>query len=119
MPAPTPETKPLVIGLVLDDGLDAPDGVQQYVLTLARELAARGHEVHLVASTTSRADLDRLHVLGRNLRVRFNGNVLSSPLPARAVPSGSHCAYEAAARVLTTLDEMLDTLINKTGVVGR
>ena len=28
-------------------------------------------------------------------------------------------AYEAAARVLTTLDEMLDTLINKTGVVGR
>lgn len=84
MPAPTPETKPLVIGLVLDDGLDAPDGVQQYVLTLAGELAARGHEVHLVASTTSRADLDRLHVLGRNLRVRFNGNVLSSPLPARS-----------------------------------
>lgn len=28
-------------------------------------------------------------------------------------------AYEAAARVLTTLDEMLDTLINKTGTVGR
>ena len=28
-------------------------------------------------------------------------------------------AYEAAARVLTTLDEMLDTLINSTGRVGR
>ena len=84
MPAPTPETKSLTIGLVIDDGLDAPDGVQQYVLTVARELAARGHEVHLVASTTARTDLDRLHVLGRNLRVRFNGNVLSSPLPARA-----------------------------------
>ena len=84
MPAPTPETKPLVVGLVLDDGLDAPDGVQQYVLAVARELTARGHEVHLVASTTTRTDLDRLHVLGRNLRVRFNGNVLSSPLPARA-----------------------------------
>jgi flagellar hook-associated protein 1 FlgK len=28
-------------------------------------------------------------------------------------------AYEAAARVLTVLDEMLDTLINKTGLVGR
>ena len=78
-----------MIGLVLDDGLDAPDGVQQYVLTLARELTARGHEVHLVASTTSRADLDRLHVLGRNLRVRFNGNVLSSPLPARARDIGA------------------------------
>ncbi|HEY0118313.1 MAG TPA: glycosyltransferase family 4 protein [Cellulomonas sp.] len=83
MPAPTPETTALVIGLVLDDGLDAPDGVQQYVLTVARELRARGHEVHLVASATSRTDLERLHVLGRNLRVRFNGNVLSSPLPAR------------------------------------
>jgi phosphatidylinositol alpha-mannosyltransferase len=83
VPAPTPETKSLTIGLVLDDGLDAPDGVQQYVLTVARELEARGHEVHLVASTTSRTDLERLHVLGRNLRVRFNGNVLSSPLPAR------------------------------------
>ena len=83
VPAPTPETK-LVIGLALDDGLDAPDGVQQYVLTVARELRARGHEVHLIASTTTRTDLERLHVLGRNLRVRFNGNVLSSPLPARA-----------------------------------
>lgn len=28
-------------------------------------------------------------------------------------------AYEAAARLLTTLDEVLDTLINRTGVVGR
>ena len=28
-------------------------------------------------------------------------------------------AYEAAARVLTTVDEMLDTLINRTGRVGR
>jgi flagellar hook-associated protein 1 len=28
-------------------------------------------------------------------------------------------AYQAAARVLTTLDEMLDTLINRTGTVGR
>ena len=89
MPTPPPETKSLTIGLVLDDGLDAPDGVQQYVLTIARELEARGHEVHLIASTTSRTDLDRLHVLGRNLRVRFNGNVLSSPLPARAADIGT------------------------------
>ena len=28
-------------------------------------------------------------------------------------------AYEAASRVLTTVDEMLDTLINRTGLVGR
>ena len=28
-------------------------------------------------------------------------------------------SYSAAARLMTTLDEALDTLINKTGVVGR
>jgi len=32
---------------------------------------------------------------------------------------GYQHAYAAAARVLTTVDEMLDTLINRTGVVGR
>jgi flagellar hook-associated protein 1 FlgK len=28
-------------------------------------------------------------------------------------------AYQASARVITTVDEMLDTLINRTGIVGR
>ncbi len=28
-------------------------------------------------------------------------------------------AYEAAARVITAIDQMLETLINGTGVVGR
>ena len=28
-------------------------------------------------------------------------------------------AYEAASRVMTTFDDMLDTLINRTGLVGR
>ena len=28
-------------------------------------------------------------------------------------------AYEAAARVMTAIDQNLDTLINRTGVVGR
>ncbi len=31
----------------------------------------------------------------------------------------SQRAYEAAARVMTTIDQVLDTLINRTGVVGR
>jgi flagellar hook-associated protein 1 FlgK len=28
-------------------------------------------------------------------------------------------AYQASARVITTVDEMLDTLVNRTGTVGR
>ncbi|WP_129339791.1 glycosyltransferase family 4 protein [Cellulomonas endophytica] len=77
-----PTTDPLTVGLVLDDGLDRPDGVQQYVLALAEGLTARGHEVHLVASSTRRTDLERLHVLGRHTGVSFNGNLLRTPLPA-------------------------------------
>ncbi|MCG7286978.1 glycosyltransferase family 4 protein [Cellulomonas sp. ACRRI] len=73
----------LRIGLVIDDGLDKPDGVQQIVLTLGRRLAALGHEVHYLTSTTARTDLPHLHVLGRTVAVRFNGNRLRSPLPAR------------------------------------
>ncbi|GIG37702.1 glycosyltransferase family 4 protein [Cellulomonas pakistanensis] len=73
----------LRIGLVIDDGLDKPDGVQQIVLTLGRRLADLGHEVHYVTSSTERTDLPNLHVLGRTVSVRFNGNRLRSPLPAR------------------------------------
>jgi phosphatidylinositol alpha-mannosyltransferase len=72
----------LRIGLVIDDGLDRPDGVQQIVLTLGRRLTALGHEVHYLTSSTERTDLPNLHVLGRTLAVRFNGNRLGTPLPA-------------------------------------
>jgi len=81
----TTKSKSLVIGLVIDDSLDRPDGVQQYVLTLGAWLTAQGHEVHYIASETTRIDLPNLHVLGRSLHVRFNGNRLRSPLPASNV----------------------------------
>lgn len=72
---------PLRVGLVVDDTLDRPDGVQQYVLTLGRWLTARGHEVHYVTPASSRTDLPHLHVLGRTVPVTFNGNRLGTPLP--------------------------------------
>lgn len=70
------------IALVLDDSLDAADGVQQYVLTLGRWLSSQGHEVHYLVGQTRRRDMDNLHSLSRNIRVRFNGNRMSMPLPA-------------------------------------
>lgn len=73
----------LKIGFVLDDSLDKPDGVQQYVLTLGRYFAAQGHEVHYLVGETKRTDIPNVHSLSRNLRVRFNRNRMSVPMPVR------------------------------------
>lgn len=72
----------LKIGFVLDDTLDTPDGVQQYILTLGTWLRQRGHTVHYLVGQTSRSDIPNVHSLSRNVRVRFNGNGMSTPLPA-------------------------------------
>jgi phosphatidylinositol alpha-mannosyltransferase len=74
--------RPLKIGLVFDDSLDRPDGVQQYVLGLGGWLTAQGHEVHYLVGQTERQDLAHVHSLTRNTNVRFNGNRLSIPRPA-------------------------------------
>jgi phosphatidylinositol alpha-mannosyltransferase len=73
----------LKIGLVLDDTLDTPDGVQQYVLTVGKWLARQGHEVHYLVGSSKRDDIDNVHSLARNVKVRFNQNRLSIPLPTR------------------------------------
>lgn len=77
----TSGSKPLKIGFVLDDGLDSPDGVQQYILALGDWLRSRGHEVRYLVGQTSRSDIEGLYSLSRNMKVRFNGNSLSMPLP--------------------------------------
>ncbi|WP_284293886.1 glycosyltransferase family 4 protein [Luteimicrobium album] len=74
-------TPPLTVGLLIDDSLDRPDGVQQYVLTLGAWLAARGHTVHYLTASSERTDLENLHVVGRTVNVRFNGNRLGTPRP--------------------------------------
>jgi phosphatidyl-myo-inositol alpha-mannosyltransferase len=72
----------LKIGLVFDDSLDKPDGVQQYVLTMGRWLASQGHDVHYLVGETKRSDIANLHSLSRNINVRFNQNRMAMPLPA-------------------------------------
>lgn len=70
------------IGFVLDDGLNKPDGVQQYILMLGAYMHKRGHEVHYLVGETKRSDIQNLHSLAKNIRVHFNGNSLTIPLPA-------------------------------------
>lgn len=74
------------IGMVFDDSLDKPDGVQQFVLTLGTWLGASGHEVHYLSGETKRTDLPNLHSLSRNVNVRFNQNRMAIPLPAKRAP---------------------------------
>lgn len=69
------------IAFVLDDSLDTPDGVQQYVLNVGKWLSAHGHNVHYIVGETRRTDIPRVHSIGRNVKVRFNQNRMSIPLP--------------------------------------
>lgn len=72
----------LRIGFVLDDSLDRPDGVQQYVLTLGRWLTKQGHDVFYLVGQTSRSDIPGIHSMSKVLRVKINGNIVGTPLPA-------------------------------------
>jgi phosphatidylinositol alpha-mannosyltransferase len=82
------------VGLVLDDTLDTPDGVQQYVLQVGAWLQSEGHEVHYLVGSTTRRDIPNIHSLSRNMQVRFNGNRMSMPLPASVRELRSFLAHE-------------------------
>jgi phosphatidylinositol alpha-mannosyltransferase len=69
------------IALILDDSLDTPDGVQQYVLMVGGWLSEQGHKVHYLVGQTTRTDIPNVHAMSRNLHVKFNGNRMSMPLP--------------------------------------
>lgn len=71
------------IGLVFDDSLDRPDGVQQYVLALGAWFSSQGHEVHYLVGQTRATVPQNIHSLANNINVRFNGNRLSIPRPVR------------------------------------
>lgn len=69
------------IGLVLDDTLDKPDGVQQAVITLGMWLRSEGHVVHYLVADTKRVDLPNVHSLGRFVNLKYNKNTVRTPLP--------------------------------------
>jgi len=74
--------KKLNIGFVLDDTLDTTDGVQQYVISLGNWFTSQGHNVHYLVGQTKRKDIDNIHSMAKNVKVRFNKNRLSIPLPS-------------------------------------
>jgi phosphatidylinositol alpha-mannosyltransferase len=72
----------LKIAFVLDDGMDRQAGVQQYMLTLSAWYQSLGHEVHYIVGETENRNIPNLHVMSRNFKTSFNGNRVSTPLPA-------------------------------------
>jgi len=74
---------------------------------LAVETQAATRRVSIQGEVTYQADDARLSVSGVNL-----DEELASLITTQR-------SYEAAARLLTTIDQALDTLINRTGLVGR
>jgi phosphatidylinositol alpha-mannosyltransferase len=72
----------LKIAFVLDDGMDRQAGVQQYLLTLGVWYQSLGHEVHYIVGETENQAIPNLHVMSRNFKAYFNGNRVSTPLPA-------------------------------------
>lgn len=74
------------VALVLDDALARPDGVQEYVRSLASYLGAQGNEVHVLCSGEAGdppAGVTAVHSLTRNVAANFNGNGLRTPLPVK------------------------------------
>ena len=74
---------------------------------LAVETQAATRRMHIQEEVTYQADDARISVSGVNL-----DEELASLITTQR-------AYEASARLLTTIDQALDTLINRTGLVGR
>lgn len=70
------------IAFVFDDTLDVLDGVQQHIVTLGKELARRGHDVHYLVGQTEHSPVPNTRVMSRNVMVSANGNRMRIPLPA-------------------------------------
>ncbi|MDX1765984.1 MAG: glycosyltransferase family 4 protein [Candidatus Saccharimonadales bacterium] len=72
------------IGIVFDDSVDRPDGVQQHVKLIGRYFMSQGHEVHFLVGQSDESknpDLN-IHSLAKNISVKANQNRLTIPLPA-------------------------------------
>lgn len=84
-----------------------PDAYQRLVNGLGTDVAALERRTANQTSLTGALDSARDQLAGVNLDEEAVNMVTAQR------------AYEAAARLMTTLDDMLDTLINRTGLVGR
>lgn len=74
----------LRVAFLYDDSLDRTDGVSHQVKTLGKWLSEQGHEVCYLVGETKMSSWNggKVYSLSKNKAVKFNGNKLSTPLPA-------------------------------------
>ena len=72
--------QPLKIGFVLDGGLEEPDGVQQYILTLGDYYKSLGHTIRYIVAGKINYGKEDAVSLNSSIGVRSNGNKLSVPI---------------------------------------
>lgn len=90
------------------DGADSPDAVYEELIgSLGVESQALQRRSLIQAEVTRQVDESRESVRG----VSIDEEMVSLVQSQRA--------YEASARLMTAVDEMIDTLVNRTGLVGR
>lgn len=75
----------LSVVFLFDDTLDSSDGVAQYVKQVGSWMSQRGHQVSYFVGETKITQWNggRVFSLAKNMKVKFNGNYLTIPLPAR------------------------------------
>jgi flagellar hook-associated protein 1 FlgK len=92
----------------LTSALGGPKDVYQSMIgRLAVDTQAIGRRAEIQLEVAEQSDDARLSVSGVNLDEELTALITTQR------------AYEASARLMTTVDQTLDTLINRTGLVGR
>lgn len=89
------------------DAIKIQDGYQQLVNRFGTTVSSAERLSLNQKAMTSQVDVAREQLAG----VSIDEETVNMVMAQRS--------YEAAARVMTTVDQVLDTLINRTGVVGR
>ncbi|MFC7496452.1 MULTISPECIES: flagellar hook-associated protein FlgK [unclassified Nocardioides] len=93
--------------VALADSITIQDGYQRLVNGFGSSVASVRRLADNQSAMTSQVDAAREQLTG----VSIDEETVNMVMAQRS--------YEAAARVMTTVDQILDTLINRTGLVGR
>ena len=86
--------------------------------TLGATAAGIAVRVGAAAANATRSAQSQLAIASAAETARQSGHGVSLDEEMTELMAAQH-AYDAAARIMTTIDQMLDTLINRTGLVGR